>query len=102
MSGILKERKEKKFTSYTLKKSFNILEKDLIPLTIDQNVYNIAANEIGLSNDDEILVDNIKWIIRKILKQKPIEIHSNNTHLTSKGVNRIKRVTRKTNHPKKS
>jgi hypothetical protein len=44
----------------------------------------MPAKEIGLSSDDEVLADNIKWIINKMLKQKLIEINSNNMYDTQR------------------
>jgi hypothetical protein len=98
--GIERENRKRIYKLYSEKIIQCIKEKDKIPITKDLDGYNISANEIGLSSDDEVLTDNIKWIIRKMLKEKLIETHSNNMYLTSKGVKRIKKVTTNTDSPK--
>jgi hypothetical protein len=104
--GIERENRKRIYKLYSEKIMQCLNEKDQIPVTKDKDGYNISANEIGLSSDDEALADNIKWIISKMLKEKLIEIHSNNMYLTSKRVKRVKRVkqikkvTKKTDIPK--
>lgn len=98
--GIERENRKRIYKLYSEKIMQCLNEKGQIPLIKDLNGYNISANEIGLSSDDETLADNIKWIIGKMEKEKLIEIYNNNMYLTSKGVKKIKRVTKKTDSPK--
>jgi hypothetical protein len=98
--GIERENRKRIYKLYSEKIIQYLNEKGQIPITKDQNGYNISANEIRLSSDDEALADNIKWIISRMLKEKLIEIHSNNMYPTSKGAKRLKKVTKKIDSPK--
>lgn len=102
--GIERENRKRIYKLYSEKIMQCLNEKDQIPITKDLDGYYISAKEIGLSNDDALAV-NIKKIINKMLKDKLIEILSNNMYLTSKGlkrVKRIKKVTKKIDNPKQS
>jgi hypothetical protein len=67
--GIERENRKRIYKLYSEKIIQHLNEKDQIHITKDQNGYNISANQIRLSSDDQVLADNIKWIISKMLKK---------------------------------
>ena len=68
-----------------------LLEKGQLTLTYDHKV---MISEIDRTNGDGIIMDNMYWIITKMLKQGLIQKNGNVINLISKDEKRFKRTTK--------
>jgi hypothetical protein len=66
-------------------------EKGQLTLTDD---YKITIKEINEANNSKIIMDNMDWVIPKMLKQMLIQKNGNVINLSSRGKKRLKRTTK--------
>jgi hypothetical protein len=95
--GIEREKKKRIYQLYS-EQIINLLtEKGQIQLLQDGKLNNLFLDGIRVKNDDDILTDNINWIIRKMLRRKLIRILNNNVSLAPIGINRSKKLQKSSN-----
>lgn len=68
-----------------------LLEKGQLTITYDQNT---KATKIEGTSNDNIMIENMHWIVPKMLRDELIEKNGKLVNLTSKGENRFKRTTK--------
>jgi hypothetical protein len=68
-----------------------LLEKGQLTMTFDHKV---IVDEIEGTSNNKIIMDNVHWVILKMLKEELIEKNEKVINLTSKGGNRFKRTTK--------
>jgi hypothetical protein len=88
------KREQKRKAAYKLcsdKIISMLLERGQLTLTYDHKV---MISEIDRTNGDGIIMDNMYWIITKMLKQGLIQKNGNVINLISKGEKRFKRTTK--------
>jgi hypothetical protein len=68
-----------------------LLEKGQLTITYNQNT---KATKIEGTSNDKIMIENMHWIIPKMLRDELIQKNGKIVNLTSKGENRFRRTTK--------
>ena len=90
--GIEREKKKKMYKSYSERIIRYLSGRGQAQLLKDGKLYDVFIKDIEISSTDDILIDNIQWILRRMFRQKLIRRSGDNILLTDKGIQKIKKL----------
>ena len=91
--GIEREKKKRIYTLYSTQIIKLLEEKGQMQILKDGKLHDSFVDAVKIKMDDDILTDNIEWIIRKMLRLKLIRIFDNNVSLTPVGARKCEKIT---------
>jgi len=90
--GLEREKKKMIYKLYSQKIIKYLNEKGPMQLVKDGKLPTSLLNDVGMTTDDDILMDNFHWILKRMSREKVIRMLGDIVRLTSSGVEKAKKL----------